>query len=478
MKNSKWQLLEKKESIITQATIKDYYSENFYEINVNNIFNSSSFKEHVLCVGQVQSGKTKNIENILEYGVTNGYKLIIIFAGITKILHRQTSERLNRITSNFEKIKFIDNVKNFNVIDLDKNTTVILSILKWSNELKNMFDSIDFINWKYHKVMIIDDECDYASLNISLDKKNSKTYQLISDLYKRFYNVKLISFTGTPFANIMSSNSWNLNPDRIVNLINYKQYCGIKYFNENSDIFYKSIFSDKDTISEVKIMQSFLTWLVSTACALVKNENFKSEFLVNIENYNEDQELIMHYIQKSITTLYSYSKIYLTILTILREFHLPTISPEILYQKIKNIINKLIEDKAFVILNSENDARNFESGKYQFCVIVGGFMISRGLTFEYLTTELFLNIPINKIAIDTLLQRCRWFGNRTLNNHNMFLRIITNQSVIDALKKAEEYVNIFSPGVSTTNIEEIYLKISSLDKKNNDVESTNATKRR
>ncbi|MBD5445943.1 MAG: hypothetical protein HDR31_01345 [Mycoplasma sp.] len=479
MKNSKWQLFEKKEQKIEiNSSFKDNYYDCFYEKNIFNIFNSNLKKEHVLCVGQVQSGKTKNIENAIDYAVKNNYKLIIVFAGITKILYKQTNDRISKNIFYEKKVKFINNIKNLNLqIYLEKNDTVILSILKWSIELKNMFHAIDLINWETKKVLIIDDECDYASINISYDDSiNSTTFQVISNLYKRFYNVKLLSFTGTPFANIISSNNGILGPNRIVNLINYKEYCGINYFNKYSNIHYIKIDFNKNIISQTLISQCLLLWLISTACALIENPNFKSEFLVNIEIHNQKQLKIMNFIKKSLSIVkYLQNQ---NINSILDRYGLPKYDEKLLINKIKTIVKKIIEENAFVLLNSESDGENFKSGKNQFCIVVGGFMVSRGFTFDNLTTELFLNIPNGKITVDTLLQRCRWFGNRTLNNRNKFLRIITNEKIVNALKQAEKYVNIFEQGINTTNINDIFLKISYLDRNNNEVESTNAAKRK
>ncbi|MDE6082549.1 MAG: Z1 domain-containing protein, partial [Malacoplasma sp.] len=137
--------------------------------------------------------------------------------------------------------------------------------------------------------------------------------------------------------------------------------------------------------------------------------------------------------------------------------------------------------KSFILLNSESTNKNFKSGFVQFCVIVGGFMISRGFTFENLTTEFFLNVPKSdstKISVDTLLQRCRWFGNRKKDNRNKFLRIVMNKRICEALKSAQDYVEVFVPGTSTSNIGAIYKKIKELDEFNEIVESTNATKRK
>ncbi|MDE7075194.1 MAG: Z1 domain-containing protein, partial [Malacoplasma sp.] len=175
--------------------------------------------------------------------------------------------------------------------------------------------------------------------------------------------------------------------------------------------------------------------------------------------------------------------LYKHIKSIINYLHLKDNNEEKVLGKIKYILKNIYEnkDKSFILLNSMNEEKNFKSGQVQFCIIVGGFMISRGFTFENITTELFLNVPKSdstKISVDTLLQRCRWFGNRKKDNRNKFLRIVMNKRICEALKSAQDYVEVFVPGTSTSNIGTIYKKIKELDEFNEIVESTNATKRK
>ncbi|MDE5545452.1 MAG: Z1 domain-containing protein [Malacoplasma sp.] len=486
MKINEWKLYQK-ENDCFENNEKHYLNEtsDFHRKNLENIFNSNSYKEHVLCVGQVQSGKTKNIENVIDYAIKNKYKLIIVFSGITKILLNQTNARIN----NFDyakNIKFIEFVKNTNlIVSLENNDTVILSILKSSDSINTVFEEIDLINWENYKVLIIDDECDYASINISPDE-TSRIYDLISNLYNRFYYVKLLSFTGTPFANIMSSNSKDLHVDRVVTLLNYDNYCGIKFFNENANYNYVPLDLNKEKLEYRHFYSIFWYWLTQTACALIENSEFKSELIVNIEVENSNQQEIFSYLRdaffeicKDIRNEKS-SKIKIN--SIIKKLKLEQDNIDLIKEKIYFVLREMNKNlKSFILLNSESTNKNFKSGFVQFCVIVGGFMISRGFTFENLTTEFFLNVPKSdstKISVDTLLQRCRWFGNRKKDNRNKFLRIVMNKRICEALKSAQDYVEVFVPGTSTSNIGAIYKKIKELDEFNEIVESTNATKRK
>ncbi|WP_412032127.1 Z1 domain-containing protein [Malacoplasma muris] len=455
----------------------------FYNWN-NSLLNDNGVnKEHVLCIGQVQSGKTKNMENIIINGVKNGYCLIIVLAGINKILFGQTNNRLQN-NINMDKTRFIDKhwfdkIK----INIESGNNVIVNVLKTYKQLNDLFDYIDNINLVNKKVLIIDDECDFASVNISPENE-SKIYSLISKLYNRIHIGKLASFTGTPFANILSSNSEELYPNRLVVLKHYDNYCGLHYFN-NSNNYILTDFKKNENISII-YRKVFIQWLISTSGGLIDDEYFKSELLINVEINNSKQEIIFKNIIEIFDLFYKniqnedwIKKIIIKWCedkSIIEEY-----TVDLIYKKIKEIIVYLHNDieNCFILLNADNDSEKFKSGKKKFCIIVGGYMISRGFTFEYLTIELFLNVPNeSKVAVDTLLQRCRWFGNRKKNNRIKFLKIFMNKKVLDSLKESESYLDLFQGGVSTKNISYYVEKINILDKININVESTSAIKRK
>ena len=53
-----------------------------------------SWKRAGLVVGHVQSGKTTNYSAVISKGISAGYKVFLVFAGITNSLRLQTQERL------------------------------------------------------------------------------------------------------------------------------------------------------------------------------------------------------------------------------------------------------------------------------------------------------------------------------------------------------------------------------------------------
>jgi peptidase E len=54
-----------------------------------------------LCIGQVQSGKTRKILEIIKIAIELKYNYIILFGGNTNSLLNQTQERLEKELSEF-----------------------------------------------------------------------------------------------------------------------------------------------------------------------------------------------------------------------------------------------------------------------------------------------------------------------------------------------------------------------------------------
>ncbi|GHU31361.1 hypothetical protein FACS1894166_02660 [Bacilli bacterium] len=60
--------------------------------------------------------------------------------------------------------------------------------------------------------------------------------------------------------------------------------------------------------------------------------------------------------------------------------------------------------KSIYIFNSDNE--KYTSNDFQFAIVIGGAMLSRGIRFKNLITELIMS-KTKKLALDTLLQKAR-----------------------------------------------------------------------
>ncbi len=205
--------------------------------------NNVPFDKRGLIVGHVQSGKTGNYIGLICKAADAGYKLIIVLAGIHNTLRSQTQLRVdegflgfdtqmarnfaqatNRIgvgkinpnlaahslTTNEIMGDFNRRASESSGINIRGNDPIILVIKKNASVMKNL------LGWlasrgetmedgkkqiKNLPLLVIDDEADNASINIS---KNyvSGINACIRSMLKLFEQSAYIGYTATPYANI------------------------------------------------------------------------------------------------------------------------------------------------------------------------------------------------------------------------------------------------------------------------------------
>lgn len=196
-------------------------------------------KRRGLVVGDVQSGKTSNYLALINMACDYDYKLIVILAGLTDSLRKQTQQRvdegfigaisntigslninyvgvgalkkeryavtLTNLDNDFRK----ESLSAINNTSADYNKPVILVVKKNKSTLDNvkkwLKPGADGVT---DHILIIDDEADNASVNTrKSDESPSMINALIRDLYNNFTIATYVGYTATPFANIF------INPD-------------------------------------------------------------------------------------------------------------------------------------------------------------------------------------------------------------------------------------------------------------------------
>lgn len=214
-----------------------------------------------MVVGNVQAGKTANYTALITKATDAGYKLFIVLAGVHNSLRSQTQERLNEeflgydldivqkatgqekrigvrrlfktnhkvvntLTSNAQDGDFKTAVaRNAGIIPsatgdpiilvVKKNVTILNNIIEWATSLghpdghgRRVVGDIP--------LLLIDDECDYASVNtkkverdengkINAEWDPTKTNKLIRELLSSFEKSIYLGYTATPYASIFIS---------------------------------------------------------------------------------------------------------------------------------------------------------------------------------------------------------------------------------------------------------------------------------
>lgn len=459
----------------------NYIDKEKYEID--DLFKNIYKENCVLITGQVQSGKTKRIIEIIRHAALNEeFNSIIVIGGYNNKLFLQTQERLKSELNNIKPKN--DICHQFKVVEWKNNISYlepncIYNILKNAENLKSFlkaFKHMQHMNWNDSKILIIDDECDFFSIKNykvtkSEDDKNDKILNdSIYDSLKKIYHEMnkypgslYINVTATPYANIINNYDKDFGINAIYSLPINSEYNGLKYFNKNvSKHFVTNNFFFEN--NENKYIDIVTYWLMQTILYFrtIDINQRKSELIIFDETKKQIHSEIYNIILKSIKENENiFKQRYQFIKAQFNHFNDVSFEEfENIFQKLKNEINE-----SLIVLNSNKNNDDECYVESDLKIYIGGFLLSRGLTFENLLVEYFGYTP-DSITYDTLLQRCRWFGYRSkLINH---MKIICKEKTIAYLKECEECIEYFFNN-NTLNgakfkLAELRNKISSIKK--------------
>lgn len=140
-----------------------------------------------LLLGKIQSGKTDTFENIIGLGFDKGFDIAIVLTKGTKMLAEQTYSRLQKdfrwfdiseeMDNPFPNIYIEDIMNNrggFNKGQMNRGKTIMV-VKKEKTNLDYIIKAFEKDEWmKEKKVLIIDDEADFASRNYQRVNPNAK----------------------------------------------------------------------------------------------------------------------------------------------------------------------------------------------------------------------------------------------------------------------------------------------------------------
>lgn len=332
-----------------------------------------------LVVGYVQSGKTGHFSGLISRAIDENFTFIIVLSGILNDLRRQTQLRLHKDvfgTAGIKahaplkaisppknsKFRFLTDIDSdigsgeFTIIDEDikqvlesdqvlvavtkKNTSVLQHLL---NGIANASDSTK----GQHKVLIIDDEADHATVNTGSDGEEpftdptlegedeedptdddsdpSKTNLLVRKIIQQFSRTAYIGYTATPYANVLidpfletEELGLSLYPrDFIMNLSKPDDYFGAERFfgTEGDGEGIHVILHPEDTAEEIMqvemnvetnisdvvpsgLQEAMLDFILTGAVKHHRRQQGKSihplhhSMLVHVSRLNEDQTVI------------------------------------------------------------------------------------------------------------------------------------------------------------------------------------------
>lgn len=178
-----------------------------------------------LVVGYVQSGKTLSFTTVMALARDNGFQLVIVVAGISKLLLKQSTDRLRKdlqieeIQGSLRWKLYInpeDNENNRRHIqqtlgewsDPDvaqsERATVLITVMKNHSWLRKLVGLLRHLDLTGVPTLIIDDEADQASLNTLVrQQRQSTTYQRLLDVRDAIPHHTFLQYTATPQAPLL-----------------------------------------------------------------------------------------------------------------------------------------------------------------------------------------------------------------------------------------------------------------------------------
>ncbi len=188
-----------------------------------------SFQTFGLMMGDVQSGKTATFTGICHRAADAGYRLILVLTGTKSTLRSQTQARLNSdligistdtngvnkpsfqspyhwnqlttadsdfVSANVSKHASTYNENVVHLAVIQKNDKVLSNILAW---IRNSAE----LGVRRLPFLLVDDEADSASVNVSKSSKNPTTINgQIREVLRQFDRAAYLAVTATPFANV------------------------------------------------------------------------------------------------------------------------------------------------------------------------------------------------------------------------------------------------------------------------------------
>jgi hypothetical protein len=360
--------------------------------------------------GEPQSGKTEMMICLTANLIDEGYKVIIH-------LLNDSVDLLGQNLGRFKSSGLAPAARNFSEI-LDpavklKEQRHVIFCKKNGSDLRKLVEKLDGVKG----IVVIDDEADYASPNAKI---NSGGKTPINDLITQILgnNGVYIGVTATP-ARLDLNNTFDNDSNVWVNFPPHSNYTGQDIFFpiEGNPKYQRTLLGDAGDDPK-HARQALFGFLVNSAhlnlfvngsdenySLLVHTSGKKADHKSDWTNIHQALNVL---VERTGTSFESYTR---TLWELCRKRY-----PEVSADDVVSYILENISRHAIVVLNSERDWKDNSGAATNpqslFTIIIGGNIVSRGVTLNNLLSMFFTRDVKHKIQQDTYIQRARMFGSR------------------------------------------------------------------
>ncbi|WP_346867631.1 Z1 domain-containing protein [Clostridium sp. UBA1353] len=477
-------MIDKKVFIYNKLSEKIGYSEQMkkcIETTVENLIkvNTTSNKPGML-LGKIQSGKTRAFIGTMGLAFDNGYDVAIVLTKGTRALAEQTFQRLNKdfsemiendIVQVFDIMHVADNLRPYEL-----NQKIIFVVKKQVHNLNRLYSAL-FEKYQCladKKILVVDDEADYASVGFTKTKQEgleiNKIAGLIDTLRNDLKDCSFLQVTATPYSLYLQPEDMKLGgaseyfrpvrPAFTVLVPTGEGYIGGDYYFDESQIdediasyIHESVkeeeltalkkedrrrFRIEESLTSTKIKSlrdAVINFIVGGCIRRIqeqKNSKYplKYSFIIHIEQATRCHEWQERVVNKVIEMLSKEAENNSTIfsqlvfesydnliksLTLIKDIFIPDFT--VIRDEVRNaLVNGYI---MITKVNSENDINGLLDDKGQLKlrtplnIFIGGQILDRGITIGNLIGFYYGRNP-SSFQQDTVLQHSRMFGYRPM----------------------------------------------------------------
>lgn len=422
-----------------------------------------------LVIGYVQSGKTMSFTTVAALARDNSYQMIIVIAGTSVPLLRQSTERLEKDlrlhTRRDRKWQHFVNptadssaerniratLEDWNDPDVHpgERRTVLITVMKQHKHLDNLNDLLSSLPMAGKPVLVIDDEADQAGLNTWVRRKDeSATYRKLLGLRRLVPHHSYLQYTATPQAPLLINLIDVLSPQFAEVLTPGPDYVGGReFFIERRGLVRvipeKEIPSPTNDVTEppdTLILALRLFFLGVVAGVLEGGEGNRS-MLVHPSQRTDSHELYLNWVRgitnewlatleledsatDRIELLADFKKAYSDLKKTVPD--LPPFAE--LERRIKHAIRRTRIEEVNTRISTTPQVSWTAAYSH---ILVGGQAMDRGFTVEGLTVT-YMPRGLGVGNADSVQQRARFFGYK--KGYIGYCRVFVGSAAFDAYK--------------------------------------------
>jgi Z1 domain-containing protein/type III restriction/modification enzyme restriction subunit len=392
----------------------------------NAIFNTKKGQKSFVIYGEPQSGKTEMMIALTAKLLDEGFKIIIV-------LLNDSVQLLGQNLYRFQDSGLSPSPKKFNEILPPEvkigNHQWVIFCKKNSKDLQKLIDKLG----GHSNRVVVDDEADYATPNSKVNKnEKSKINRLTGELIGT--EGVYIGVTATPARLDLNRTHENQN-EYWIDFPPHSNYTGQDIFFPISTetLPYRLTFLPDAGDDPKHLREALFSFIVNVGYlnVLVNDPEKNYSLLVHTSSKKVDHTVDYKQIVKTFESLKdetdSNHETYFKKIWDIAHSRYPEHANEITKYAMGNIDRNNV-----VVMNSDKevnaaDNRTATDPTAPFTVVIGGNIISRGVTFNNLLSMFFTRDPKHKLQQDTYIQRARMFGSR--NNYLKYFELVIPKSL-------------------------------------------------